>query len=117
MAAITLSTFRTLEDMIAPLTPPSLQSPPLPPPAALGCSVPGAHEGGCYGLAFSRTGGLLASGGADKCVRLWEPSTATHTSTLHVSIFVTVWVQLEAGEVCNWPGGSAGRKLPCCGPP
>ncbi|KAL4437310.1 hypothetical protein ABPG75_004449 [Micractinium tetrahymenae] len=52
-------------------------------PAAVMRSVPGAHEGGCYGLAFSRTGGLLASGGADKCVRLWEPSTATPTATLH----------------------------------
>ncbi len=55
------------------------------PPRPFPRSVPGAHEGGCYGLAFSRTGGLLASGGADKCVRLWEPSTATLTSTLHVS--------------------------------
>ncbi|KAI3424821.1 hypothetical protein D9Q98_008207 [Chlorella vulgaris] len=42
-----------------------------------------AHEGGCYSLAFSRNGMLLASGGADKTVKLWEPSTATLTSTLH----------------------------------
>ena len=58
------------------------------PPAYLpACSLP-AHEGGCYGLAFTATGGLLASGGADKSVKLWEPSTATNTMTLHVSL---VW--------------------------
>ncbi|EFN53087.1 hypothetical protein CHLNCDRAFT_26186, partial [Chlorella variabilis] len=45
------------------------------------CSVP-AHDGGCYGLAFSRTGVLLASGGADKTVKLWEPCSATNTATL-----------------------------------
>lgn len=46
-----------------------------------------AHEGGCYSLAFSRNGMLLASGGADKTVKLWEPSTATLTSTLHVRLW------------------------------
>lgn len=46
-------------------------------------SVP-AHDGGCYGLAFNRTGDLLASGGADKCVKLWDPFTATLTATLRV---------------------------------
>jgi hypothetical protein len=45
-----------------------------------------AHVGGCYSLAFSRNGMLLASGGADKTVKLWEPSTATLTSTLHVRL-------------------------------
>lgn len=47
------------------------------------CSVP-AHDGGCYGLAFNRTGELLASGGADKCVKLWDPLTAALKTTLRV---------------------------------
>lgn len=49
------------------------------------CSVPG-HDGGCYGLAFNRTGELLASGGADKCVKLWDPFTAAPKATLRVSV-------------------------------
>ena len=46
------------------------------------CSV-AAHDGGCFGLAFSRTGSLLASGGADKLVKLWEPHTGALSATLH----------------------------------
>jgi autophagy-related protein 16 len=50
-------------------------------PSTLMKSVPG-HDGGCYGLAFNRTGELLASGGADKCVKLWDPFTAAVKTTL-----------------------------------
>ena len=67
--------------------------------------MPGAHEGGCYGLAFSRTGGLLASGGADKCVRLWEPSTATPTATLHVRRTLECW--LACMHACRQAGRQA----------
>ncbi len=44
-----------------------------------------AHEGGCFGLAFDALGSKMASCGADKTVKLWDPATATVTSTLHVS--------------------------------
>ncbi|PSC73673.1 autophagy-related 16 [Micractinium conductrix] len=54
-------------------------------PTAVVKSIAGAHAGGCYGLAFSRTGAQLASGGADKTVKIWEPSTATPLATLHGS--------------------------------
>lgn len=47
-------------------------------------SVP-AHEGGCFGLAFDRLGNRMASCGADRTVRLWDPATAAVTATLHVS--------------------------------
>lgn len=56
--------------------------PPLPPPWTPR-SLP-AHDGGCYGLAFNRTGDLLASGGADKAVKLWDPFTASLKTTLRV---------------------------------
>lgn len=50
-------------------------------PTAIMKSGP-AHDGGCFGLAFSRAGDLLATGGADKTVKLWDPSSGTHTQTL-----------------------------------
>ena len=68
--------------------PPSSQrTAPLPSPASFSAprSVPG-HDGGCYGLAFNRTGELLASGGADKCVKLWDPFTAAVKTTLRVRV-------------------------------
>lgn len=42
-----------------------------------------AHEGGCFGLAFTRVGDRMASCGADKTVKLWEPGSGAHTGTLH----------------------------------
>jgi WD40 repeat protein len=82
------------------------------PPA---CSLP-AHEGGCYGLAFTATGGLLASGGADKSVKLWEPSTATNTMTLHVSLVGAgrrVGCQAAGGRAGGWAGGLAVKAGSC----
>ena len=45
-----------------------------------------AHEGGCFGLAFTRVGDRMASCGADKTVKLWEPGSGALTGTLHVSL-------------------------------
>ncbi|BDA45707.1 Autophagy-related protein 16-1 [Coccomyxa sp. Obi] len=44
-------------------------------------SVP-AHEGGCYTLAFDRSGQRMASGGADKVVRLWDACSGYQTGSL-----------------------------------
>lgn len=44
-----------------------------------------AHPGGVFGLAFTNTGNLLASCGADKTAKLWNPITHTCTATLHGS--------------------------------
>ena len=68
------------------------------------CSLP-AHDGGCYGLAFNRTGDLLASGGADKCVRLWDPFTATPKATLRVSC--RCFLQTYVNGQCSRPKLSA----------
>lgn len=56
-----------------------LPPPPLPCPRSLP-----AHDGGCYGLAFNKAGDLMATGGADKSVKLWDPFTAAHKATLRV---------------------------------
>jgi WD40 repeat protein len=89
---------------------------PCPPPPPPFRSVP-AHEGGCFGLAFSRTGALLASGGSDKAVKLWEPATATLTSTLQVSCagLVVMWCAMVCVCVCvgGWVGGGC---MWCRGP-
>ncbi|KAK9903907.1 hypothetical protein WJX75_000087 [Coccomyxa subellipsoidea] len=44
-------------------------------------SVP-SHDGGCYTLAFDRSGQRMASGGADKVVRLWDACSGHQTGTL-----------------------------------
>ncbi|GAB4821419.1 hypothetical protein N2152v2_008465 [Parachlorella kessleri] len=51
-------------------------------PRAVMRSTP-AHEGGCFGLAFDGLGHRLASCGADKTVKLWDPATGALTATLH----------------------------------
>ena len=56
----------------------------LPAPSAALCSTP-AHEGGCFGLAFDRIGHHMASCGADKTLKLWDPATGALTATLHAS--------------------------------
>lgn len=47
--------------------------------------IPSAHPGGVFNLAFTSTGNLLASCGADKTAKLWNPITHTCTATLHGS--------------------------------
>ncbi|KAK9845276.1 hypothetical protein WJX81_001992 [Elliptochloris bilobata] len=42
-----------------------------------------AHDGGCFALAFERSGGRMASGGADKVVRVWDASAGIQQSELH----------------------------------
>ncbi len=82
---------------------PCLNPCPCPP---LPCSVPG-HDGGCYGLAFNRTGELLASGGADKCVKLWDPFTAAVKTTLRVSAsHLSKWAA--------WPAANAAQACHSC---
>ncbi|KAK9863390.1 hypothetical protein WJX84_000187 [Apatococcus fuscideae] len=45
-----------------------------------------AHEGGCFSLAFTRSGSRLASCGADKMVRIWEPVTSQQVGELRGSL-------------------------------
>lgn len=43
-----------------------------------------SHHAGCYAAAFDSPGGVLATCGGDKLVRLWDPLTMTQTGTLRV---------------------------------
>ncbi|KAK9828803.1 hypothetical protein WJX72_002152 [[Myrmecia] bisecta] len=56
-----------------------------------------AHDGGCFALAFDRSGSRLASGGADKTVKIWEPATGNQISVLH-GMLETV---LEVSFTCD----------------
>lgn len=66
-------------------------------------TVPGVHRGGCFAAAFDVAGGVAATCGCDKLVRLWDVMRCTETATLRVR---------------PWPALSYARSscysIPCC---
>jgi WD40 repeat protein len=54
-------------------------------PTELQLSVP-AHDGGAFALAFNRAGTRMASSGADKTVKVWDPNTGQLINTLQVRL-------------------------------
>ncbi|DBB04827.1 TPA: hypothetical protein ACH3X3_010116 [Trebouxia sp. C0006] len=64
-------------------------APATPVPEKATKSVP-AHDGGCFTCAFDRSGSHMATGGADKVVKLWDPATGANTGSLRVPFFFLV---------------------------
>lgn len=74
-----------------------------------------SHEGGCFGLAFDRLGGKLASCGVDKTVKLWDPATGAVTATLHVGGFShPCFLPCCCLPAMLLPACHATACLPCC---
>ena len=46
--------------------------------------LPEAHAGACQACSFSNKGTLLATGGADQVIKVWEPKKGAASSTLQV---------------------------------
>lgn len=45
-----------------------------------------AHEGWIMGLSFNEEGNMLASGGFDKCVRIWDLDSREREATIQISV-------------------------------
>ncbi|DBA83439.1 hypothetical protein WJX79_006327 [Trebouxia sp. C0005] len=60
-------------------------------------SVP-AHDGGCFTCAFDRSGSHMATGGADKVVKLWDPATGANTGSLRGMLDTILEVSFTADQ-------------------
>ncbi|DBA79590.1 TPA: hypothetical protein ACH3X1_008277 [Trebouxia sp. C0004] len=60
-------------------------------------SVP-AHDGGCFTCAFDRSGTHMATGGADKVVKLWDPATGANTGSLRGMLDTILEVSFTADQ-------------------
>eukprot|EP00884_Botryococcus_braunii_P018248 jgi/Botrbrau1/5106/Bobra.0128s0017.1 len=65
-----------------------------------------AHDGGCYTIAFDRGGARVASGGADKAVRLWDGSTSAPVGVLHGMLETVTEVVFTCDEKALLAAGS-----------
>ncbi|KAK9837782.1 hypothetical protein WJX74_004988 [Apatococcus lobatus] len=69
-----------------------------------------AHCGGCFGLAFTRSGSRVVSCGADKVCRIWEPLTAQQVGELRGSMD-TVFDASFTADGSKLLAGGADRAL------
>ncbi|KAL3161687.1 hypothetical protein ABBQ38_008786 [Trebouxia sp. C0009 RCD-2024] len=57
-----------------------------------------AHDGGCFTCAFDRTGNQMATAGADKVVKLWDPTTGAHIASLRGMLDTVLEVSFTADQ-------------------